>query len=42
MESCVLGKLTLTNSGSVSLDLSRMDNRSGEKGGRDMHNVTIC
>jgi hypothetical protein len=40
-ENCVLGRLTLANSGSVSPELSLMDNKSGEKGGRNMHNVTI-
>lgn len=36
LEDCVLGKLTLANIDSVILDLSRMGNKVGGTGGRDM------
>jgi CRP-like cAMP-binding protein len=36
LEDCVLGKLTLANIDSVILDLSRMGNKIGGKGGKDM------
>lgn len=41
LEDCVLGKLSLANIDSVILDLSRMNNNKGGKGGTDMLDRSI-